>query len=547
MHVDQYTLCYLKFEDINNPWKDECGNIFYENPDKSDPENLIYPQTSSLQHVNGRRSYLINSNAGIKCDAVNFNLNDYSEWTIDFWLYIPKTSESKVLSTGRRTSIKAYLFNINLYNEAVLLSLQDHLIAIPYISSIPIGTPLIEKDIFKLDEWMHIALVKTTKNFYSYCHGKRVETNIDITRVINNGIIGSSSNDASLIIEGYFDDADEYCDVYIDDFRISKIARYTTAEFDPAWELDHEFAVFRDLQPRVSPHSNTKRKVYKNLKSDIHRNVLRDIPVTIFSKYSNLIDVIDKQRNEKGLYSEIHRKIQINVSKDNKGLSFETNYNLLLDILNPDPKKNLKPNLKRFIEKTYDNIISLLEREIVYIKIEKTFSPTLRKVAIDITKGKHKVPNIPTKRKVILELSDSNTTNKLPRFEIKRKILVDLAKSNKYKLPKFETHRIPMVKKEIYFNIKAYIPYSINVKLEEKIIRRVVYKFTKKNPYLCPVYRDLFFSGPIRYRLIRVVQGDSELYNRDYNMGRNVVAFVFNPNYVLQDEYVNVPYAPDNI
>lgn len=545
MHVDQYTLCYLKFEDDKKPWKDECGNIFYEIPDTTDPENLIYPQTSNLQHVNGRRSFKINSKAAIKCDSLNFDLNENpgGEWTIDFWLFIPQSTFDHYFDMSSFTISNTNFYVINLYNRALISSFTANMLIMGgRYSSLQSPAPMEAMSL--TNQWIHLAIVKTTTEIYTYFNGRQLELvfKLDTVDLPYRGIIGSSTNDKSIVIQGSLE---ENYPIYMDDFRISNKARYTTVTYHPEYELDHEFHIWRT--PKMKPKYDTRRELPDDFTKAVKRNVTRTFKYEDkFSKYSSTIELKNKTTGNKGLYYHTHRKVSLSLSADNKGSRFDTEYKFLLDLL--DPNNMPVQKLTRIISRTYKAILSPIERNIVFATKGNTIFKIIRKVTITTTKGKNKIPDSPTKRNIILALSDKNGKNNLPEFKTKRKITLTMLESNKTnKPPKFVTHRILLKKMKFYFDTDAQLAPNVDIEITNKLIREIVYKFTERKPYSRPVYRDIYFFGPIHYKLIRVVQGDSELYNRDYNMGRNVVAFVFNTNYELQKEYVNVPYSPDYI
>lgn len=681
MHADKNTLCMLRFLHPSKKWKDECGRIFYTVPN----DDGIYPKLSHKNRWNGLYSYAIETEAYIKFDNLDIDLNQLDEWTIDFWVYIPATVDDAEVMR---------LFIIKMYGTSILIDTTSA--SFKFIDGRRSIQCVKYEDM--VGRFIHRAIVKDVNEIRSYYDGNLLMT-IVLGNVegASNALISYSNQSLSIGGDSQIEYDDSYV-CYIDDFRISNIARYNGYYYDPMLEKDHEFALARFLEyeykfdvvrnqvvkieqkdevteryirgiinvthyfPRsvernyeipsygIRDVQHTYNLIHYTLKNidytfdnekETQRNIertdtpannivrdvqrifnpnnftLRDIQYTydlenftirnsqytykpnyftlryvepvyesyistckniqhiyypdkstfrnIQYTYTQHFDSVRKFRSVeeylnnttrdiyhtyetntktirelmhdyiyntcrmvyKDIYFTTERRLESKIyfdtycnslfdkySKD--GIIFDTqfNYHLLLYSVDPkdpnyDPSKENRPIVRvyRLIERKYKDIPILtipVYREIIYISKGYILHNTLRNL--------------------LMSSIDKDGNKRLPIIDIQRLI-------SKHLIIKFDTY--------------GYYGDNIELEIHTDLVQNVVSSVSsRKNAYKRSIYREIVYHKKFKFYTYRDVQSDSILYQRDYNMGRNVVAFVFNPEYTLLPEYANVPYVP---
>lgn len=209
---DSDTSVLLHFDDKNNLLKDECNNTWV----KSNPSaKLDYNEdicVSKSSYVSNSDTYISTSN------TLDFGGSDF---TIDFWMYTGYTNKNDIYtifqlydSTASTTAKKNIL-------SLSKLGTSTNLTLISGMTNLNQSKNLNKPDI--IDNLIHIALVyiDSEKKLYWYENGTNIGsytnqsfTTCSPTLIIGNNLVSETSLMDSIII---------------DEFRISKCARWTEA------------------------------------------------------------------------------------------------------------------------------------------------------------------------------------------------------------------------------------------------------------------------------------------------------------------------------
>lgn len=192
--VDDNTLLLLHF---NNSLKDEVSGTSYSG------DNYTYSASGKFSNC---ISFLGNGQITINnTNAINESL--YPDYTIDFWLYL-KSRSSGIMSKG--VGDGGYSFDLTVEDDGRIF------FGIQYNSNR--GNAAVHFTIPR-DQWVHPAIVRQNSRYWKvYVNGIYVN---GFTSTIVSGYYSS-------LIIGKYRDYGRYLNGYIDEFRISNIARWTS-------------------------------------------------------------------------------------------------------------------------------------------------------------------------------------------------------------------------------------------------------------------------------------------------------------------------------
>jgi hypothetical protein len=206
--VDQNTVSLLHFDDGIN---DACGNTWTAYGGAAISNSQSEFGNNSL-YLSGSGQYLTTSS------LTGFGTSD---WTIDFWMYPITNSNINALfcSAGQSSPYWTY----TLYSFQIVFSDSTHMNLV-YTSGIANPISLLEFSITQ-NVMQHIAFVRNGINLLAFVDGKLVASKaIDATMQFNSdGVYVLGKQD----IRNMF-----YFNGYIDEFRISNTARWTS-DFTP--------------------------------------------------------------------------------------------------------------------------------------------------------------------------------------------------------------------------------------------------------------------------------------------------------------------------
>ena len=215
--MDQYTVSLLHFED---GIKDECGNSW------SIQNNGV--SINQAQIKDGSGSAYFNSTGGIYTASSSKFAFDTGDFTIDFWMYYIDGN-----------------YETNYGNVAVVLDSRSSIgkqpISIGVYSDYKIGFSVCEKviqsapGVIKPNNWVHIACVRSKGIGCIFVDGKSVITgdqDVNIAQLFSSFplYLGGDGNTRSGV---------GAVKCYLDEFRISNIARWTE-EFIPPTDSETE-------------------------------------------------------------------------------------------------------------------------------------------------------------------------------------------------------------------------------------------------------------------------------------------------------------------
>lgn len=139
-------------------------------------------------------------------DAINESL--YENYTIDFWLYCTTSSSTGIFSKGDPSG--SYSMDFILSEKS-----SDNFFRIQYAGTVEI---LIKGWSIPKNQWVHVATVKKGTTWSLYINGY----------IVGQDSSSYSSGFYSSLKLGYYRDYNQYFQGYIDEFRISKVARWTS-------------------------------------------------------------------------------------------------------------------------------------------------------------------------------------------------------------------------------------------------------------------------------------------------------------------------------
>lgn len=219
-NVDQYTKLLIHMDD--STFKDECGHTVTNNGVVLNTTTKKFGNASA--YFNGSNSYLDVSNN----PDLEFGVNDF---TIDCWMYaksLPSSGYFKTIYSKRLGD--AYAGGIGVFltpSSTIVLYATSNNSSWDIFAGASIGT-------ITLNTWYHIAVVRKGNYFYGFINGMNTYTSSAITSAIAtnsyNVHIGTTGNGSFL-------------DGYIDEFRISNIARWTS-NFTP---LNYQKYLIQDV------------------------------------------------------------------------------------------------------------------------------------------------------------------------------------------------------------------------------------------------------------------------------------------------------------
>ncbi|MBU2702290.1 hypothetical protein Ga0466249_003417 [Sporomusaceae bacterium BoRhaA] len=211
--VDQYTVSLLHFDD---GLKDECGNQWsFKNYTGAGSNN------SEQKKIGTGSLYL--DGAILQCPNTNLVEFGVGDFTIDFWVYTEQSSDDWLF--GRSWHLDNFL--------GIMLGSDNHVKVYSYLDNnstgaLPNSPYMNSTAILSLNNWHHIALVRYNNVFNLFIDGK-----LDSQKQSNANL--TSTDTQPIAIGGYtHEDVVTVKKVYFDEFRISKIARWTSDFTPPA-------------------------------------------------------------------------------------------------------------------------------------------------------------------------------------------------------------------------------------------------------------------------------------------------------------------------
>lgn len=287
--VDKYTVSLLHFED---GIKDEMGKLWTANSGAA---------VSTVQSKIGGSSLYLNGSQHISMpmsDDLKLVSNDF---TIDFWMYTSNSGGSP--------------YGIQLFNTTVDRVFTG--ISLCYVGNTIYGGVSVNgtswitaTNTITLNEWNHIAFIKSGNNLYVAVNGV-----LGAPTVINGNPLESSQSYA--IIGNLIEESTKYHYTgytgYIDEFRISKgIARWTS-DFKPELTLN---ATIGDAQVTLSwtavdgatsynvKRSTTVGETYQTIASNVIDTSYIDTSVTNGITYYYVVTAVDNTNGESEYFNE---------------------------------------------------------------------------------------------------------------------------------------------------------------------------------------------------------------------------------------------------
>lgn len=199
--VDKNTVSLLHFDDV---FKDETGKVWTTNGN---------PTISATQSkVGGKSLYLDGSSYLITENNTDFDFGN-GDFTIDWWEYRTTSSISSVYT--RNNSVLGGSLVVGQYNGGnIVYYMSSDGSSWNIANRVTMGTAI-------LNEWTHYALVRKGTSIMAFQNGvlkSTITSNASILKGLSTPLIGY--------------DASNYYKGYIDEFRISNVARWTDV-FNP--------------------------------------------------------------------------------------------------------------------------------------------------------------------------------------------------------------------------------------------------------------------------------------------------------------------------
>lgn len=208
--VDQYTVSLLHFDD---GIRDECGRTWVSNGASVSTDQKVFGN-SSLAVDEGKYIYTD--------DTLAFDFT--GEFTIEMWaMFTQYPVEHSGLAEHVLFSQTGDSQNVFSLGVSGMLSY----LALEYRNNNPLSTA--NKGIeytFMLNKWYHLALVSDGTKYYIFVNGKLFLSYVPIQK------IPLLNNKRACIGKSLFPNYQYDCIGYIDEFRISNIARWTK-DFEP--------------------------------------------------------------------------------------------------------------------------------------------------------------------------------------------------------------------------------------------------------------------------------------------------------------------------
>ncbi|SFM26916.1 LamG domain-containing protein [Pelosinus propionicus] len=192
--MDQYTVSLLHFED---GIKDESGKVWAAKNGANVSSEL--GEFSGVLSLNGSGQYITTPS--------NTELTFGGDYTVDFWVYM-----AAIPSVD-------YVVYASTVTGGISASISTTKIA---FGKCLIGDELIANVTVPIKEWVHIAITRASNIARIFMNGAQVASGTVTTSYPQGGLnIGVDGNNSSFPLNGY-----------IDEFRISNIARWTS-DFQP--------------------------------------------------------------------------------------------------------------------------------------------------------------------------------------------------------------------------------------------------------------------------------------------------------------------------
>jgi hypothetical protein len=195
--MDQYTVSLLHFD---SGLTDESGKVWTANGGAATSTAQSKFGSSSL-YLNGSGQYLITANSS----EFDFQSADF---TIDWWEY--RTSNANLKTCFARDTSIYYPYGCGISRDGVIS------FDVSAGGSVKLGNIV-------LNAWTHYAVCRKNNTYYGFQNGELITTKYNTTS------IPVSSLSPSI---GRFNDK-SYFEGYIDEFRISNIARWTSSFIPP--------------------------------------------------------------------------------------------------------------------------------------------------------------------------------------------------------------------------------------------------------------------------------------------------------------------------
>ena len=202
--VDQYTVSLLHFDD---GIKDETGRVWTAQ-NGAVISNIQTKFGDSSLYLNGTDQYLTTPNSA----DLDFGNGDF---TIDWWEF--RETDSLYNPVLIRTNSKIHSYQVGVCNESgIVVNISSNGIDWDIAKTIPMGKII-------LNAWTHYALVRQGNTFYTFQNGSLVSSWTSSLSIMK------GADTTSL---GHYSPYNYTYKGYIDEFRISNIARWTS-DFDP--------------------------------------------------------------------------------------------------------------------------------------------------------------------------------------------------------------------------------------------------------------------------------------------------------------------------
>jgi len=193
-----------------------CTNAgIYDGKMANNLETVGNAQVATSPVKYGSGSMYFNGSSAITARLSDFFSFGTGDFTIEAWIYITTTGTGTIIDARSADVINAYIFNATSANKLQFI----------YGSSLSIvSTTVLSNNI-----WTHVAVCRANGVIRIFVNGVVDATTATYTSAINAAsfaAIGGGRSSGSDAVTGY------YFNGYIDDFRISKVARYI-ANFTP--------------------------------------------------------------------------------------------------------------------------------------------------------------------------------------------------------------------------------------------------------------------------------------------------------------------------
>ena len=324
MYVDDNTLAFLTFNDVNNPWKDECGNTWEVdgNPAANITKQVKYGTSGCSLHCLGTTSNMFNH---AYLNTLKLGRHDF---TIDFWVYIENLTngDDRILGTQlatSSTSTNAMRFPFNLGT----FQLNGKTIC-----SIPTQYLMTNK-------WTHRAMVYVynENKIYYYVDGELIYS----TSPTESSSYFSSQKYLYINVgseeAGYVSGSFANFQGYIDNVRISNCARWTESKFSL---VDmYKFTIKQVVNFNTNFNNVITVQLKNLLKYEYRKNVRLEL-ATLFNYVLNNLSINNNSKRNVNMSYELKNNTK-------RSHLYIYKYNLKRNI---NISYELKNNLRRFIK-----------------------------------------------------------------------------------------------------------------------------------------------------------------------------------------------------